>query len=626
MAFPAGAQVLFAQIISFILVMVVFEAYQPSSPHLGVTASLLVTAGAVIWLWLLTRLTVSYGLNRVKGAGGPADPALFTRRLTTYLHALAVLFFVAIITLADLKAQIVSVPIINNSEVLSGLCAVGLYFVLLSVVWSGSHPLEQLVFQQDLGRWDYVKGQVRFVAPVGFPWLLVAICRDALLNLWPSSKTWLNSQTGDLVFLALFLALIALTFPPMVRLWWGCTDWPQGPVRDLSETVLKKAGVKVGGILSWNILEGKMLTAGILGLAPRLRYLLLTPALVKALSPMELAGVVAHEAGHAKLKHVPAFLLLFVGFFVALLGMGEIIALLMDYGFYLLAGSEWGAALLTSKSMQSDLLSVLMVLPMMVLLVVYLRFVMGFFMRHFERQADLYALAMLDDPAPLAQALEKVGLLSGNIREVPSWHHFSIAQRVDALEKAQANPRLSLANQGRLIKKAFKIYALGLALLLGLGWTTGQLELGQDMHRELVIRLLTREAAAHPSDARLRMSLGILNMESGREKQALRSLELAHDLAPHDPEVQNGLAWILVTAKDRELRDPPRALKLALSAVSRTPLPHIWDTLAEAYYANRRPDLALAAAKAAMAAGPKSKLDYYQDQLKRFQKNAQKDD
>lgn len=85
----------------------------------------------------------------------------------------------------------------------------------------------------------------------------------------------------------------------------------------------------------------------------------------------------------------------------------------------------------------------------------------------------------------------------------------------------------------------------------------------------------------------------------------------------------NGLAWFLATAQDPALRRPSQAVALAQKAVALAPLPHIWDTLAEAYFAAGQPQRAVAAARAALAARPDERHEYYQAQLRRFLSAAQ---
>ena len=608
---------LFAQIIAFILVLVVFESYQPGKAQLSPWESLAAVLGIMVWLWLGVRFAVSAFLNKAKGHRPQADPPAAARKLETWLHMIALALYMGLVVLADVKANLIKIDLVASSELASGLMAVGLYFALLLILWYGVYPLEKKILAQNLDRRGYIAGQARFVAPVIFPWFIVAVARDALKAFIPGAESWLQSTVGDLAFLALFLVLISFLFPPMIKAWWGCTPWPRDRTREIAETVLEAAKVKVGAILSWNVMDGKLLTAGILGLFEKFRYLLLTPAIVDALTPMELAGVVAHEAGHVRHRHIPLYLMFFMGFFLSAYAITEPMGLIMDN--IVLSMVKDGA----DPAQSAPGLSLMAAIPLVVFLVLYLRFVMGFFMRHFERQADLFALGLLGDAEPLGNALEKVAALSGNIRDVPSWHHFSIAQRVDALARAAHNPPEAMARQAAVIKKGYKVYFACLLALCVLGFGLQAFDLGMDMRRETLLTMLEKRLAQEPDNAELRLQVGILNFEMGKEKEAVQELTLAANLAPSDPEVLNGLAWVLVTAKGKPYRNPKVGLKLAHRAVALKSAAHIWDTLAEAYFVNGRPDLALAASKAALEAKPKQRLDYFQDQVKRFEKAAE---
>ncbi|MEW5911444.1 MAG: M48 family metalloprotease [Thermodesulfobacteriota bacterium] len=614
---------LFTQIIAFILVMVVFEAYQPGPPEMSAGEAYLGSAVLLALLWVAARLRVSMFLSRLAGPRPLADPARAARRLSLHLHLAALVCLFAMITFMELKAHLLAIPGVAAWETLRGLVAVGLYLLLLRVVWSSAHRVEQAVGLPLLSRREYLRGQLRLVAPVVFPWFAVSLLRDLVVHAWPPAAAWLDSGLGGLVYLAVFVALLALFFPPLVRSWWGCRPLPPGRERQVTEAVLEHVRVRVGGILSWPLMGGRLLTAGILGLVPRLRYLLITPTLAQALDNQELAGVVAHEAGHVRHRHLWYYLAFFLGFFLLAYALADPLALALAGAVYGLAGSDWGLRLLADQGLRGAM-SLLMALPLLVLLVLYLRFVMGFFMRHFERQADFFALTVMGEAGPLVAALEKIASLAGDSRRVPSWHHFSIAQRVEALERAQAQPGL-VAGQARLLKKGLMVYLAALALILAAGYGVQALHLDQQVRRATVLRVLQKELQARPHDPRLRLNLGVLLFEQGQEARALEQLRLAARLAPQDPEVLNGLSWLLATAKDRSLRDPRLALELALKAVAISPKPHIWDTLAESYFVNGQPARALAAARAALAARPTDKLDYYQAQLKRFAQAAGKE-
>ncbi len=612
---------LFSQIISFILIMVVWEAYRPTQPELALWETVVTCFSTMLLLWVVARLRVLMVLGRTSGPRPMADPAKLGRRAVTELNALAVAVLACMTILLDLKAHVMGLPLVASSEALSGLCAVILYFALLTLVWSATYPLEKQVFHQSLTRKQFVLGQARFVAPVVFPWLAVVVLRDLLQLLWPGARNWLDSGPGDIFFLASFVAVMAVFFPWLVRHWWGCRAWPDGPVRDLAERILALAGVQVGAILSWPIMQGRLLTAGILGVAPRFRYLLLTPALVEAMTPAELAGVVAHEAGHVRHRHLVLYLLFFLGFFILAYALAGPISIALNVLLLWLTGTAWGAALFTKDSPGGALFSLLMALPLVALLIVYLRFLMGYFMRNFERQADLYALGLMGSAGPLSSALEKLAELAGNTRDVPSWHHFSVAQRVEFIQRADAKPGLIKSHAGHL-RKALAWYLAALIGISTLGFATSNLGLGESIHRQLVVQALEQRLADNPLNADYNLALGILALEDGKERKAFSHLTSAVKLAPQNPEALNSLAWLMATAKDPVIRQPRESLVLALGAIKRAPQPHIWDTLAEAYFVNGEYDNALAAARAALQAKPRERLAYYQEQLARFQKAA----
>jgi Zn-dependent protease with chaperone function len=610
--------VLFAQIIAFILVMVVFEAYQPGPPGLSAGESYLASLSLAALLWVGSRLAVSMHLGRQGARRAGRGPAASARRLVTQLHVAAIVCLLLMITLAELKAHLMTWPLVASWETLRGLIAVGLYLLLLAVVWSAAHRLENAAGLASLGRRDYLGGQLRMVAPVIFPWFAVSLCRDLLVHLWPGAEAWLDSGPGNLAYLTVFIGALALLFPALVKRWWGCIPLRPGRVRSVAEAVLEHTGVTVAQILTWPLMGGRLLTAGVLGLAPGLRYLLITPGLADSLDNHELASVVAHEAGHVRHHHLWFYLMFFVGFFLAAYALAGPFSLLMNLLVWWLAGSAWGLELLSAEG-ASGAMSILLALPLVALLIFYLRLVMGFFMRHFERQADFFSLLALGSAEPLTRALERIALMSGDTRDVPSWHHFSIAQRVEALRRAEAQPE-RIAAQARLIKKGLVVFFIALALTMAGGLGMESLGLEAKVRRATLTRLVERELAARPHDARLQMQMGALLCEQGQERQGLARLEGALALAPRDPEVINGLAWFLATAQNPALREPARAVRLAQEAVAMAPLPHIWDTLAEAYFVAGDPRRAVAAARAALAARPRQKLAYYQAQLERFAK------
>ena len=79
----------------------------------------------------------------------------------------------------------------------------------------------------------------------------------------------------------------------------------------------------------------------------------------------------------------------------------------------------------------------------------------------------------------------------------------------------------------------------------------------------------------------------------------------------------------MATSKDQGLFQPAKALALAKKAAALNPDPMILDTLAEAYLANGRPDIALQVARQVLAKNPSNRA-YYQAQEERFKQAANK--
>jgi hypothetical protein len=102
-------------------------------------------------------------------------------------------------------------------------------------------------------------------------------------------------------------------------------------------------------------------------------------------------------------------------------------------------------------------------------MLVYFRYVFGFFMRNFERQADLAVFKALGDSTPLISSLEKISWMSGNIRDKPSWHHFGIGQRVDFLERCSRDKSL-IARHDRKVYGSLILFIVLLVFSAGLFW------------------------------------------------------------------------------------------------------------------------------------------------------------
>jgi tetratricopeptide (TPR) repeat protein len=238
---------------------------------------------------------------------------------------------------------------------------------------------------------------------------------------------------------------------------------------------------------------------------------------------------------------------------------------------------------------------------------------MGFFMRNFERQADLYSVMVMGSPESTISSLEKIALMSGKSRDIPSWHHFSIKQRVDCLLNTLKNPGL-IKNHNRFIWFSFIVY---IVFVICLAYLLNFSEVKRDYEYKIVTNMLNRQLEEDPNNARLLQSLAMLYHEMEMLPEAAQIYDRMLSLNMNHAVALNNLAWLLITSDDESLRDPSRALELAQRAVELDRLSIYLDTLAEAYYVNGNIDKAIEIIKEAISI-EKGDKSYFDKQLKKF--------
>ena len=251
-----------------------------------------------------------------------------------------------------------------------------------------------------------------------FPILMLVIIQDIfnILDL---------SFQGD-IFLFLFLIIL---FSPFLMI----KIWPVKPLDDieLKYTILEfleKNKVKINQIYVLGDLGKKLYTAGIIGFLPPFKYLFFSKPLLDILSPEEILGVVAHEIGHLKKKHNLWLLLLLFNLPLFLLTT-LILIFLIIYFFY-------PDFIQIIKNKETLPFEVELVLGIMLIFFsfIYIRYIFAFFLRQFEREADLYSVFILKSSQPIISALFKIGEITGQLYK-KRWHHYGIFERIEFLNK-----------------------------------------------------------------------------------------------------------------------------------------------------------------------------------------------
>lgn len=289
---------------------------------------------------------------------------------------------------------------------------------------------------------DEANLELRLVVPFTLPFLFFTLLSD-LLNLYPDiefSSEWMAALAVFAISLS-FLAIVLIFFPPILQWVWQCRPLPSSALADRLEALCQRANFKHAGMRIWTIMPNAI-TAAIIGVVPRFRYVMFTERLLRDLSPESVEAVLAHEIGHSYRKHLILYPFIIFG-------------MLVCTTFF----SNFVGDPLAQYFSPSPLSPLIVFAGYAIIIALYFRLVFGFFSRQFERQADLHIFA-LGIPA---EAMKEALLSTGMPPTAPSWHHYSIQERIDFLDKAAQKPAL-ISRHHRNVKIYFLLYLIILGI------------------------------------------------------------------------------------------------------------------------------------------------------------------
>ncbi len=302
------------------------------------------------------------------------------------------------------------------------------FFLALLLTWLLEYPLYRAVRLRQAaeapaprpvwGLGEYLsynlRHQVLFVAvPVG----LILLAGDGLQLLAPVLPERLAEPVvlGGSIAASVGVFLIA---PVLIVRIWRTARLPDSDLRRELEALCRTLGLRYRQLLVWRS-GGALANAGVMGLIGRVRYILLSDALLANLPPAGVRAVFAHEAAHIVAHHLFYALLFAVSSVVLCGAAGDAAAAL--------AGGPWWMGQLVA-------------LPLLGL-VWGVGF--GWISRRFERQSDVWAawLSGEGEPRPdgaipadgaaiFSRSLQAVASLNGHSPRQWNWRHGSIASRV----------------------------------------------------------------------------------------------------------------------------------------------------------------------------------------------------
>jgi len=602
---------MFGNFIYFILALLIYSTYQPSEEvGLRLGEALLLFAALALVFAAFTQLVFRRIERRIGRLPFEVLDQMYHAALLRS-SILAVAVFAVDIYGLGLPSFADDLPFMARVPTLQALLFIALFVGYLCVVWGTSYGVYRRLYQPDFSRRDYIGSNISFSVPVLLPWLLMSGVLDLLNALtlrW--LKRFLATTEGQVAYFSLFLIGVAVVGPALIKRFWRCTPLTQSPHRLRIEALCRRAGMAYADILNWPLFGGRMITAGVMGLVRRFRYILVTPSLLEVLGPDEIDAVIAHEIGHVKKKHLLFFLLFFAGYLLLSYVSYDLIMYAMIF-----AEPVW-TLIQRSGPNQATVVSVVFSVTIMVMFLVYFRFVFGFFMRNFERQADGYVFTLFASARPLISTLQKIALASRQSADRPNWHHYSIRERIDFLSRCEED-RAWIGRHDAKVRRGIGLYAAALLLLAAAGYQVNMGTVGAKLSDHLFETVIQREIEKNPQNHSLYGLMGDLQLRRKNYAETQRAYETSLALKADNPPVLNNLAWLLVTSEDPRFRDPARALELARQAARLQESPYILDTLAECYFANGRYAEAVEAGTRALALA-KGDRSHYEAQLRKF--------
>ena len=582
---------MFGNFIYFILVLLIYLTYQPSDEtYFSAFESFTLFFCLVLIFTLFTRFQFRRIENRISTGQYLQIDHQFSATLLHQSIAAIVLFAIDIYAL-NLPSYLAGIAPFKAIPTLLALLFLILFISYLAIVWFFAFGAYQKLYRADISRSTYVFSNISFSIPVLLPWLCLSGIADIIQALpFAAPKKFLNTTEGEISYFLFFLLAVAIVGPALIQKFWRCQPLEQGYYRNRIEALCRRAGLAYSDILYWPIFGGKMITAGVMGLVRQFRYILVTKSLLQMLEPEEVDAVIAHEIGHVKKNHLLFYLAFFVGYMLfSYVAVDAIVFAIIS-----LEPMRWlsEVAGLSQTAFISGVYSVVIICVFLF----FFRFIFGFFMRNFERQADAYVYVLFDSAKPLISTLEKIAATSGQSADKPNWHHYSIRERIDYLRKCEADLTWIDRHNTR-VKKG----------------------IGNRLTSHLYERAILEQIEKHPDNPDLFSLLGSVYYNRKNWPGVLEAWEKSLAINPDNAEVLNNLAWVYATCEDPQYRDPDRALAMATLAIRLENQPHIWDTLAESYYVNEMYSKAIEAGNMALELA-RDNRSYYEDQLEKFKK------
>jgi Zn-dependent protease with chaperone function len=589
---------MFENIIYFISALILSVLYTDSgSNNFTLKFSIAVLIVSFIFLYLLSDILF-------KKASKTNNTDLFSPYLKRLSISAIVIFAVNIYIFEVPKIILPKIDFLKF-ETFGPLFMIFIFTGLMLIIWERFYSNSPEYKTSEISKKEYILTQLGFSLPSIFPWFVISAAFD-LLELVPvKNKIFLtDSFAGQIIYGFLLIVLISIFIPVILKKFWKCRKLDDKETKQILDKLSEETGVKYKEALIWPIFQGKMITAGVIGLFKNFRYILVTRAFCDYLEPEEKKAVIAHEFGHIKKNHMILYLLIFAGFIICSYSLLEPAAYL-----FLILTPELSDKFIPSQSF----ISLFTALIFMLSFILYFRYVFGFFMRNFERQADGYSFKILQTSFPLVSTFKKISMLSPGSEDEPNWHHYNIKQRIDFLLKCRLDKNL-VKKHDKKVNKILLIYFSIVSLIFFAGTQTDIYKSG--FIKKNAEKIILSQLKKNPDNFELYYYLGNLMTEQNNETKAVEAYIKTLEINPNHTETLNNLAWILITSQNENILNIEKGVNLAKKAVNtqKNPPAYILDTLAEGYFRSKNFEKACFYAQKAFEKANENKK-YYKEQI-----------
>lgn len=487
-----------------------------------------------------------------------------------------------------------------------------LFLFYLIIIWDSAWIVQKRFFPDSVTRKNFIISNISFSLPALIPWFLLSIIADTIQVLpFNGLSNFLSTALGEICYIMTFLIAMAIFGPLLIQKLWGCKPLENGKKREHIEKLCLKTNLKYANILKWELFGGSMITAGVMGLWSKFRYLLVTPALIDLLDDNEINAVISHEIGHVKKWHLYFYVFFFAGYMSCIYFLFDPLMLLI-YS----SGILYKFALFFSLN-HDTMISIVFSFVLVSVFLLYFRYVFGFFMRNFERQADTYVFSVMGDAFGLITTFYKIIKYSGQSPDKPNWHHFSITQRIQFLRACQTDS-LKIDKHNKKVLSMIIGFVIGLLIICVVGYSINFGKGSKYLNNYIAQKVLDQEFRINQKNTKLYSMVGDYNFNLKEFKNAVTAWQNVLKVDSNNLHALNNLAWLYATCEDETMRDKSKAYEHALKALNINRAPYVLDTYAEACLFNDYCDKALNASKEALGKADSDKKEYYQNQYQRI--------